>query len=132
MKKYTTIILAAAVMLMTSCYYDSEEALYPQGSDNCDTTNVTFTGSIVPILAASCYSCHSDANAAQFGNNIHLQSYDDVKANLDRLYGAVTWQPDFPRMPRDGAQLDDCSIRKIEIWMAQGAPESFAPVGGVR
>jgi len=132
LKTGTIIFLIFSSALLAGCYYDNEEALYPQVNNICDTANVSFAGSIVPILRTSCYGCHSNANAAQFGENIRLEDYADVKANLDRLYGAVTWQADYARMPKNAAQLDDCSIRKIEIWMAQGAPDSFAPTGGAR
>ncbi len=133
--KHATILLSAllvTVALLPGCYYDNEEALYPQLDSGCDTTGVTFAGSVVPILAASCYSCHSNANAATFGENIRLESYADVKANLTRLYGAVTWDAGYARMPKDGSKLDDCSIRTIEIWIAQGAPNTVLPQGGAR
>jgi len=63
-----TILFSAA-----SCYYDSEEALYPSLSSSCDTITVTFSGTITPILANSCLSCHSNATAPSAGNNIRLQ-----------------------------------------------------------
>jgi hypothetical protein len=132
MKTHTLFLLLAVGLLVTGCYYDSEEALYPQLNSGCDTTNVTFAGSIVPILSASCYGCHSNANAAQFGDNIRLESYDDVKRNLERLHGAVTWQSGYTPMPQNTAKLNDCSIQIIEIWMAQGAPDNFVTHGGTR
>ncbi len=132
--KYTIILPAMLLtaVLLYGCYYDSEEALYPRLDSGCDTTNVTFAGSVVPILAASCYGCHSNANAPVFGENIRLEAYADVIANLDRLHGAITWQDGYTRMPKDAAQLDACAIRTIEIWIAQGAPQNAAPTGGVR
>ncbi|MBE0643214.1 MAG: hypothetical protein IH600_03975 [Bacteroidetes bacterium] len=125
-----TILVSCS--LLAGCYYDNEEALYPQLNSGCDTTNVTYAGSVVPVLVGSCYSCHSNANAASFGDNIRLESYSDVKSNLTRLYGAITWDPKFTRMPKNSGKLDDCSIRIIEIWMAQGAPNNIVPQGGVR
>ncbi|MFA6235674.1 MAG: hypothetical protein WC824_16005 [Bacteroidota bacterium] len=126
------ISLFALGSLLTGCYYDSEEALYPRINDSCDTTDVTYAGSIVPILVNFCHSCHSNANAATFGENIRLQNYADVKANLEKLYGAITWTYGNSQMPKDSGKLSDCSIRTFEIWMAQGAPNSFAPQGGAR
>ncbi len=124
--------LLTAMLSLGGCYYDSEEALYPQLDTVCDTTNVTYAGSVVPILAANCYSCHSNANAAAFGDNIRLESYNDVKNSLDRLYGAVTWDDSYAKMPKDGSKLPDCSIRILEIWMEQGAPNTFVPQGGAQ
>jgi len=49
-----------------SCYYDNEENLYPELQQDCDTSNINFAGGIQPMLAANCFSCHSNANAATF------------------------------------------------------------------
>ena len=57
-------IVAIILVLLGSCYYDSEEALYPVINSACDTTNVTFSGTIVSLLANNCLSCHSNATAA--------------------------------------------------------------------
>ena len=132
MKYIIPTLLLSGLVLLAGCYNDSEEALYPRLDGGCDTTNVTFAGSVVPILSANCYSCHSNANAALNGENIRLEDYADVKANLPRLYGAITWQSGYSRMPQNGAKLDDCAIRTIEIWMAQGAPQNAVFSGGAR
>ncbi|MFZ1729079.1 MAG: hypothetical protein WBQ23_02675 [Bacteroidota bacterium] len=133
MKKTQLIFsLIASAIIFTGCYYDSEEALYPQLNNGCDTTNVTYAGSIVPILVGSCYSCHSNANAGAFGDNLRLESYSDVKANLNRVYGAIAWQGGYKNMPKDSNKLSDCSIRVFEIWISQGAPNSIIAQGGAR
>lgn len=121
-----------ALVSFGGCYYDNEEALYPQLTDGCDTTNVTYAGSIVPILVANCYSCHSNANAPTFGDNIRLEAYADVQANLTRIYGAVSWSGSYSRMPKNSGKLPDCSIRMIELWIAQGAPNSIIATGEVK
>ena len=87
-------------LFFISCYYDNEEALYPTLSSTCDTSNVTFSGIISPILANNCYSCHSDANAA-FGGNIHLQSIADVITNSSRIVVSIK-QTGLKPMPPSG------------------------------
>jgi hypothetical protein len=113
-------VLAIAVYLI-ACYYDNEEELYPQLSTGCDTTNVTFTKNIAPILASYCSSCHSNANAASFGNGIPLENYSDVTANITKLYNAVTHQGPYP-MPKNGAMLNQCSLTQISLWKNNGTP----------
>jgi hypothetical protein len=124
--------LIVSAIILTGCYYDSEEALYPQLNNGCDTTNVTYAGSVVPILVGMCYSCHSNVNAGGSGNDIRLESYSDVKANLTRVYGAITWESGYEKMPKDSNKLSDCYIRVFEIWIAQGAPNSIASQGGAQ
>jgi hypothetical protein len=108
-------------LFVVSCYYDNEEALYPSISNACDTTNVTFSGSIVPILSNNCYSCHSDANAA-FGGGIHLQSIADVITNSARIVVSIKQTGSKP-MPPNG-KLNSCSISKFDIWVRKGMPNN--------
>jgi hypothetical protein len=115
------IIIIATVSLFSlffvSCYYDNEEALYPQLSNTCDTTNVTFSGTIVPVLSNNCYSCHSN-NTSSFGGNIRLQSYADVVANSAKVIVAIK-QTGAKPMPPNG-KLKACSISQFDIWIRNG------------
>ena len=47
MKKLLIIPLLA---LLAGCYYDNEEELYANQGNNCDTTNVTFSGTVFPVI----------------------------------------------------------------------------------
>jgi hypothetical protein len=100
-----------------SCYYDNEEALYPSLNSSCDTLNVSFSGTIVPILRDNCYSCHSNANAA-FGGNVRLETFSDVASNAARLIIAIR-QTGAKPMPPSG-KLKDCSITQFDIWVRNG------------
>ena len=46
-----TVGLLFLTVATTSCYYDKEEILYPQSV--CDTTNVTYSSSVVSILVCA-------------------------------------------------------------------------------
>ena len=112
-------ILSIFSLFFISCYYDNEEALYPSLSSTCDTSNVTFSGIISPILANNCYSCHSDANAA-FGGNIHLQSIADVITNTPRIVVSIKQTGSKPMPP--GGKLSSCAISQFDIWVRNGMP----------
>lgn len=99
-----------------NCSYENEEEAY--ADIICDTTDVSYAFDIKPILQASCYQCHS--NAIGLGN-IRLENYEDVKAQIDAISGAINHSPGYSPMPKGGGKLDDCSIEKIEIWMKNGA-----------
>ena len=122
--KRILISLASLTIFMfffVSCYYDNEEALYPTLSNACDTTNVTYSGTIEPILNNNCYSCHSDANAA-FGGNVHLQSATDVISNSSKIAVAIKRTGAFP-MPPSG-KLNSCAISQFDIWLRKGTPNN--------
>lgn len=112
--------------ITASCYYDSEEYLFPQINMNCDTTHVTYASSVVPIIQSYCITCHSNSNAASLGGNIRLQDYADVKARADdhRLLGSVGHENGYSPMPLQSAKLDNCKISAIRIWVNGGAPNN--------
>jgi len=115
------VTFVTILILSVSCYYDNAEALYPFVSSSCDTTNVTFSGKITPILANSCLSCHSNATAASAGNNIRLQDYIDVKARTTAIAGSIKHTGTFSPMPKNGGKLNACSIKLVDNWIRNGA-----------
>jgi hypothetical protein len=115
------IIIVIASSSLISCYYDSEEELYPVTGQGCDTINVTFTKNISPILGTYCMGCHSNANAPGSGNNIRLETYDDARANSARMYTAVAHLGPNP-MPKNAGKLSDCVIRQFAIWNTTNTP----------
>ena len=121
MKKYAIPAIVLILILFAGCYYDNEEALYPELQSSCDTTNVTFTLTIAPLLSNYCLSCHSDANVA-FGGGIHLQKYSDVVANSAKIIPAIDGTGSKP-MPPNG-KLSSCGVSQFKIWVSKGMPEN--------
>jgi mono/diheme cytochrome c family protein len=109
--------IVALGMLFPSCYYDKEETLYP--FQKCDTTHVTYSQTIVPILSANCYVCHT---AGDPRTTTKLDTYDGIYAvaTNGKLVPAVDQTGPLP-MPNNGSKLDECSIQKIKRWVANGA-----------
>ena len=115
--KYLLIIIIAAALTQTGCYYDKHELLNPDNT--CDTTAVTFSRTVVPVLNANCTGCHSGTNAP---NGVRLDTYAGVKplAMSGILIGVITHAPGFALMPKNGTILSDCNIAKIKKWIAAG------------
>jgi hypothetical protein len=114
------VTIALFLFFFVSCYYDNEEALYPALSSSCDTTNVTFSGTIVPIFNNNCYSCHSNTTAARNGNNIPLQNYTDVVARAASVIGSIKHSGSYSPMPKNGGLIKTCSISQFDIWVRNG------------
>lgn len=89
----------------------------------CDTTNVTYSIRIQPLVAAKCQGCHSGANP-QGGLNFTAWSVLNTVALDGRLMGAVQHQPDYVAMPPSGAMLPQCEIDMLADWVQQGAPQN--------
>ena len=126
MKRYLWLISFAflIVLLPASCYYDSEEALYPALSSGCDTMCVTFRAKIAPMLANNCLSCHSNATAAGAGNGIRLENYADVKTRASAVAGSIKHSGTYSPMPKNGGKLNACLINQFDIWIRTGMPEN--------
>jgi len=89
----------------------------------CDTTNVTFSGTIRPIIELNCYGCHS---GQQPSGGISLTDYNNVvvQANNGYLLSAVSHDPGFSPMPKNAPKLADCKINEIRIWIENGTPNN--------
>ena len=116
------------ILIFSGCYYDNLEELHPVPLP-CDTTTVTFSADILPIMNTSCgglrSDCHqNDATASGYG----LGNYTDV---INTIYGSgifletITHDPSINSskwMPKGiSAKIDDCSILKIEAWLNEGS-----------
>lgn len=104
-----------AVLLLNRCYYDSVEYLY--SGNVCDTTNVTYSGTIAPIMSANCNSCHSGGSPAA---GVSTDSYAGVNiiASDGRLVNTTTGATIL--MPTMG-KMDNCTVAKIGAWVKAGA-----------
>jgi len=113
------------MVMASSCYYDSEEYLFPDISNDCDTISVTYTQSVVPIIRNHCFSCHSNSTSF-LGGSIRLEDYADIKLRVEdnRLLGAITHQSGYSPMPKGAVKLDDCNIETIRVWINHGAPNN--------
>ena len=120
MKRFFLPVAIILVIYFSSCYYDNEEALYPVYASTCDTLNVTFSGTIAPMLSNNCLSCHSTINAPTFGDNIRLENYDDVKANAIAVSGSINHTGSYSPMPKNGGKLKACYIAQFDIWLRDG------------
>ena len=107
---------------MGGCYYDNKEELYPYSNVECDTSDVTYSNTIVTIINGHCLSCHSNANAASLGGYIPLEDYENVKITIEEgsFLGSILYQAEYDPMPVD-YQLSDCEIKQIQAWINSGA-----------
>ncbi len=91
------------------------------GCDGCDTTAVTFSGSVWPIVNTSCTGCHS-GSAPQGGVSLTNHAQVAAAAADGSLLGSLNGTGGFTPMPYNSTPLSDCSIATIRIWIENGAP----------
>ena len=116
-------IIISGILLnsFNSCYYDKSDLLYPNTA--CDTVAVKYSTSVLPVLSSNCINCHGGATPSA---GISLDSYAGVKIQVDngRLWGAVSHSVNYSPMPKNSNKLNNCSLEKIRIWIAAGAPNN--------
>jgi len=90
---------------------------------DCDTTDVSFSGYVFPIVQNHCLGCHGPVNPV---GGISLDTHSSLKeiALSGQLFGVISSQPGFSPMPQGGAQLSDCRIDKIKAWIDADAPNN--------
>ena len=98
----------------------SENTWVQQDSIACDTSIVTFSGHVLPLLQANCTKCHNDKKAAA---RVNLSNYEGVKKVSDEgeLMGTVTHSKGFKSMPKKADKLSDCQIALLQKWVNDGA-----------
>lgn len=115
---FTVLFLTLA---LSSCYYDSQEFLYPQAS-SCDTSAITFAGSVKPVIDNYCVGCHSGGAPS---GSVNLDGYQNVYsvAQSGKLVNAIYGTGGLIQMPPGGA-LSTCDLTKIKTWVKAGAPNN--------
>ena len=118
------LMLLLLTLFMPSCYYDNEVDLYPFNNTPCDTSNVTYPGSIVSIMNANCNNCHNP-NTSNGNPAVITSTYDGLKvvATNGKLYNSVNWVNGKHNMPQAGSKLSNCDLAKINIWLNAGSPQ---------
>jgi hypothetical protein len=127
MRKYSvsfiSFILTLAVSL-SACYYDSEEKLYPgEAGGTCDTTNVTFSSTVLPILSTNCNACH---NSIMASGGVVTENHAGLIGSINSgiFWKAINHEPGAIPMPQNGMKLPACELVRIRTWLNQGAPNN--------
>jgi uncharacterized membrane protein len=114
------LFIGILVVSFAGCSKESEDKL--GAAHPCDTTAVSYSTGVVPILQDNCYSCHG-ANSNAGSGGITLEGYNNIKAQVNAGYviGNVTHAAGFVAMPYGKPKLPDCEVNTIVAWVHQGA-----------
>jgi hypothetical protein len=119
--KLILYIILSMAFLVTGCYYDKEDLLYPAPNANCDTIAIiSYAQHVSPLLIQKCSGCHSQGNASG-GIAMGTHSLDNVIALNGKLLGTIEHKPGYNPMPQGLARLNTCEIAIIKKWIDNGA-----------
>lgn len=128
--KKITLFATAALLILAGCYNDKYDKLYPNPvTTTCDTTIITYTNDIKPIINSSCAingGCHNaagDANTNGLDYTVFsiLQGQATTTLMVNDINGTPT--PRHNAMPLNLPKLSQCDINKITRWVNEGAPQ---------
>ncbi len=89
----------------------------------CDSSFVSYSANILPILQSKCTGCHNSTLAS---GQVNLTGYSNavIYAQNGRLLGAISHDAGFIAMPPAGSQLSDCEIALVRTWIRNGSPNN--------
>ncbi|MBK6543891.1 MAG: hypothetical protein IPO78_12355 [Saprospiraceae bacterium] len=116
--RYQFLFLFVFILSLNSCFYDSEETLYPN-PPACDTMEVSYNLDVSPILQSRCYNCHGNNNTVSI---YEFEGYTDFLnfIALNRFLGSINHESGFTAMPLGGEKIPNCEIKILEAWINQG------------
>jgi mono/diheme cytochrome c family protein len=124
------LFFAAAALLLigtAGCYNDKYDQLYvTPATVTCDTTAVSYSTTVAPIINANCNvsgGCHDAAGAATSGYNFSTYAGVQAVANYDYMITDITGNPTSRHhaMPLNLPKISQCDINIITAWIDQGA-----------
>lgn len=107
------------LFVFSSCYYDNQEELF-QYLNDCDTTNITFSNTIMPIITSECAICHQSPNAS---GGVSLNNYSEVIVYVNNGQLLTDIKGETNLMPKSG-KMTECKISTIEKWINDGAQDN--------
>jgi hypothetical protein len=114
MKKVLYSTLLFSFIVITGCYYDKEEKLYPNSGTDCNAP-LTYNTGIKTLIDGNCAGCHKPG-----GNSPDLTTYALVKADTAKIKARAITQKNMPAP----SGMSSCNITKLDNWIKAGALEN--------
>lgn len=120
------LFVALVAILISSCYNDKADKLYPQPVvTTCDTSAPTYNLVVKPIITANCAmsGCHDGTSGVAY-QNLGI-NYIGLKGTVNngQLLQSINHTNGYI-MPKNAAKLSDCDISKITAWVNAGAQDN--------
>jgi hypothetical protein len=117
--KIRIVIAVLGITFLNGCFYDNKEDLYKDFPQDCNTTGLTYTQDISPLISQNCLGCHSTAG----GFFPVLETLQQMRANEVEVTFRITKSIGDPLVMPKGGPMQKCSVDQILTWYADGAPE---------
>ena len=116
---YISSIIAIGLLTSQCNYHNVEEYFDISSNELCDTTDISFSDYIFPLIENNCSACHNSVTTYGGRNYDTFEGIKEV-AETGLILNVLKHEPNFVQMPKNAAKLPDCNILKIEAWINQG------------
>lgn len=117
--KIRSVCIFSVLLFLSSCYYDNKEELYQNIPQDCETSGLTYTQDIAPLISQNCLGCHS-TNGGFFPV---LETLQQMRSNEVEITFRITKSLGDPLVMPQGGPMPKCAVDQILAWYADGAPE---------
>lgn len=114
----SSILLIFIILFAFSCRYDNVEETYKDFITDCDTSVVSYSMDIAPIIDINCIVCHGSVSPEA---GLDLSTYGNVFANRENIRNRINRPLGDPFVMPQGGPMVQCNIDKINAWINQGA-----------
>jgi hypothetical protein len=114
--------LFMAALLLAACTHDPDELIVPPVV--CDTSNVTWSSTIVPILQTHCAIADCHVTGGDGTGNFTTYAGVMTQVTNGKLANAVQHLPGAIPMPPSGIPIPQCDIEAMVAWINGGAEEN--------
>ena len=120
--KYLLFVLL--FLFLFACKHN--ETITPSSVANneifCDTTVVSYSKDVMPVLKQYCYACHAGSAAINGYNFADFNNIQILALDTFHYIPNVIDTNSHLRMPPKGYPIPDkCSINKMRAWVNSGA-----------
>lgn len=114
------LILILISFIFSSCNYSTKTAEMPVALTEDKLNELALDSNYesvnAKVISAQCLNCHSAASGNK--GNLNLESYQNIRTNLNQIMYRVLEAKD---MPRGGLTGDSYAL--MDLWLSSGAPE---------
>ncbi len=120
MKNFSFFLTLVVVIVFAACSQKSNPAK-TVAAEEVKVKSITYTGDIMPLIAAKCSPCHLPSKG---GNKANFESYEGAKKYVVEMLSRVIKAPtDRGFMPKMNPKLSEDEIAVIRKWGEQGLLE---------
>jgi hypothetical protein len=110
-RHFALLLCSTLLFTLQACYYDNEDDLYPPAATvSCDTSNVTYTGTIKSFFDNKCATsgCHQPGLQSP-----DLTTFATASAAVSTIYQKASDANHSSRF-----SWSDCEKKQLQIWCA--------------